>query len=194
MSIGKRQSQMKTPRWLFSAVCVFILLGWMAFAYDNPQTPQSGASQPSQADSGVVTFHVTTREVILDLIALNGRNGHVPDLADTELQVPIPRAPTRPRSITTELRSHGSRPLLASTSSTQMRRSRRLRARQLDSKLLPVVYSVRRSTTRSRFDPASTAGPAASMKFLSLRPGAAFASSIATAILWARPLLRRNHP
>ena len=87
MSAGNRQFQMKTPRWLFSAVCIFILLGWVAFAYDNPQNPQSGASQPSHADSGVLTFHVTTREVILDLIALNGHDGHVPDLADTELQV-----------------------------------------------------------------------------------------------------------
>ena len=51
------------------------------------QATESATIEPTQADSGAFTFHVTTREVVLDLIALNGHGGAVPDLTDTELQV-----------------------------------------------------------------------------------------------------------
>ncbi|HTW49760.1 MAG TPA: PA14 domain-containing protein [Acidobacteriaceae bacterium] len=50
-------------------------------------SPQSTAIQPTRAESGVLTFHVTTREVILDLIALDAHGGPVADLTGAELQV-----------------------------------------------------------------------------------------------------------
>jgi hypothetical protein len=56
----------------------------------NPSTSQTAESatiQPTQTDSAVFTFHITTREVILDLIALNLHGGPVPNLTDNELQV-----------------------------------------------------------------------------------------------------------
>ncbi len=43
--------------------------------------------QPSPSDTGLLTFHITTREVILDLIALDLHSRPVLDLAPAELQI-----------------------------------------------------------------------------------------------------------
>jgi PA14 domain len=45
------------------------------------------AAQASQSDSSIATFRVTTREVLVDLIALRGRNQPVLDLKPEDLQV-----------------------------------------------------------------------------------------------------------
>jgi hypothetical protein len=72
----------------FVAVC--LLISAPALTQTNPgdsQGSQSTAVEPAHADSGVLTFHVTTREVILDVIALGPRGGPVADLTGAELQV-----------------------------------------------------------------------------------------------------------
>lgn len=57
-------------------------------AQTSGPTPRPSASvQASQQDSGVATFRVTTREVLVDLIALRGRDQPVPDLKPEDLQV-----------------------------------------------------------------------------------------------------------
>ncbi len=72
---------------LFAAL---VLPSASAQAQENPgasQAPETVAIHPTQADSGVFTLHITAREVVLDLIALNGHGGPVPNLTGTELQV-----------------------------------------------------------------------------------------------------------
>jgi hypothetical protein len=71
-------------------LAVLLLASAPAPAQSNPsdsQTPESATIQPTQAESGVFTFHVTAREVLLDLVVLNEHSGPVHDLTATELQV-----------------------------------------------------------------------------------------------------------
>lgn len=49
--------------------------------------PPSAATQPSQAESGVLTFRVTSREVVLDVIALDRHGTPVSDLTQADLRV-----------------------------------------------------------------------------------------------------------
>ena len=53
----------------------------------DSQTPQPATVQPAQTDHGAFTFHVTTREVVVDLIALSVHAGPVSDLVPADLQV-----------------------------------------------------------------------------------------------------------
>src|ERR1700684_3348207 len=54
---------------------------------DQTQTPVPESQPPTQSESGLLTFHVTTREVIVDVIALDGHNRPIADLQPAELQV-----------------------------------------------------------------------------------------------------------
>jgi hypothetical protein len=51
------------------------------------QQPAGTELQPTQSDSGLLTFHITTREVVLDVIAVDGHNRAVTDLKPAELQI-----------------------------------------------------------------------------------------------------------
>jgi hypothetical protein len=54
---------------------------------DQTQTPVPESQPPTQSESGLLTFHVTTREVIVDVIAVDGHNRPIVDLQPAELQV-----------------------------------------------------------------------------------------------------------
>jgi hypothetical protein len=67
-------------------ISAILLLG--AFGPQQQNAPATDATpRMTQKQSGLVTFHVTTREVIVDVIAVNSRNGPVPDLSPVDLQV-----------------------------------------------------------------------------------------------------------
>ena len=158
----------------------------------NPGTseaPQSAASRSAQADSGAFTLHVTTREVALEMIALDQHGGPVTDLSSTELRLSYSARGDDARGITTK-----PRPLLACRLSIPMRRLARMRTETRDLRSLPVAWSVPRSITRSHFGLDLAAGPAASIRFPSPPTAPAFASSTDTVTLSAKPWLRLNRP
>jgi hypothetical protein len=71
-------------------LAVLLLPSVPGHVQSNPgasQTPRSVAIQSRQADSGVFTFHVTTREVVLDMVALDQHGGPVVGLTAPELEV-----------------------------------------------------------------------------------------------------------
>lgn len=76
---------------LVAALLAGPLQSWVAAqTQSNPGTweaSQSAAIPPAQAESGAFTFHVTTREVALEVIALDQHGGPVTDLGSTELRV-----------------------------------------------------------------------------------------------------------
>jgi len=83
------------------AVVILALLPWLLIAFPLPGQTSSddvGQSQNSQTDPGLTTFRVTTREVLVDLIALDRHNQPVLDLKPDELQVSERAEPGRRKS------------------------------------------------------------------------------------------------
>lgn len=70
-----------------AAVLVAALYLKGARVQSQPETGASAQSAATHAGSGVLTLHVTTREVILDVIALHSQGEPVADLAPGDLQV-----------------------------------------------------------------------------------------------------------
>ena len=76
---------------MFSALLLTVLL----FPATSPQDqrplpqPQSSSRQPAPDESGPLTFRVTTREVLLDLIALDNHDHPILNLNPADLQVSV---------------------------------------------------------------------------------------------------------
>lgn len=72
---------------LFTSLLQAALIAQIQSSPERSETPQSAAIPPTQTDTGALTFRLTTREVVLDLIALDEHGGPVSDLTSTELQI-----------------------------------------------------------------------------------------------------------
>lgn len=53
----------------------------------SPAWPQNGAPTAAAAETAPYTFHVTTRDVIVDVIAVDGHDHPILDLHPADLQV-----------------------------------------------------------------------------------------------------------
>lgn len=72
---------------MFAALAMAAVFFQTAPAAQPVQTAPAPSAQTSRSDTDIFTLRVTTREVLLDIIALDARGRPIPDLAPRDLQV-----------------------------------------------------------------------------------------------------------